>query len=126
MPASSQFVAYLQRVTGTFLTDSALIEKESQSVGQYGEPLHAWQVTDASAVCRLIQGAKATTTPDFVSGAQETMPDLYTLVVEADTELDVNYRVTVNEIVYQVVRLEAELTDKGFRTALVSRQRGAV
>src|SRR5690242_7804430 len=122
---SSQLTAYIRRIAGTFLTDTCLIERESETTGEYGEPVHAWEVTATGVTCRLIKAGQFNTPGGETPGAQETLQDLYRLVVAQTVTLDVDYRVTVNDAVYQVVRLESELTDEGFHAALVSRQRGA-
>ena len=125
MGVSAQTLAYIRRVANAFLTDTCLIERESESVGAYGEPTHAWEVTATDVACRLIQAGQQNVAAAGVTGSQETLPDLYRLVIPRTITLDIDYRVTVNGAVYSVVRLETALTDESSHTALVSRQRGA-
>ena len=106
-----------------WLKDTAKIEVQQSSKGTMNEPLDAWTIVTASVACRVI-GAEQSDAA-FV-GSQETIADMYRLVVPAGTALAANQRVTVTSTgyVYQVVGFINDLTDELFRTAVILRRRG--
>ena len=71
--------------------------------------------------CRLIQAGRWAATSGQTGGA-ETLLFEYRLIVKADVALAIDQRVTVNGLTYDVVRVEAELTDKAFNSALLHRR----
>lgn len=119
MPASSQVVAMMQRVAGTFLTHTCLLEREVSTRGEFGEPIHAWEVTASDVPCRLIMLGQRYGGGVAEAGAAETMKREYRLVVGATVELAVDMRVTVGGVVYDITRIETQLTDEVFQQCVM-------
>lgn len=119
MPASSQVVAMMQRVAGTFMTDTCLIEREVSTTGEYGEPVHAWEVTASDVPCRLIMLGQRYGGGVAEAGAAETMKREYRLEVATTVSLAVDMRVTIDEVVYDITRIETQLTNEVFQQCVI-------
>jgi hypothetical protein len=122
MMVSNRLRGYVRGQVARFLTETCTIEREAVVTGVFGEPVHAWEVVGTNVACRLIRAGQFYTSASAVSGTQETLPAAYKLIVANTIALDVDYRVTISGLVYAVLRLETELTDEGFHTALVGRR----
>lgn len=109
----------MQRVAGTFFTDTCLLERETSTTGEYGEPIHAWEVTASDVPCRLIMLGQRYGGGVAEAGAAETMKREYRLVVGATVSLAVDMRVTIDEVVYDITRIETQLTDEVFQQCVL-------
>lgn len=121
---SSQVLAMMQRVTATFLTETCDIEVEQDSVGQWGQPAHSWQVVATGVACRVITARPMLQSTAGQVGGQEQLVDTYRLIVPAGTALAVNQRVTVNDLTYHIVSLITERTNETDAQAVMVRARG--
>lgn len=119
MPASSQVVAMIKRVAGTFYGDTCTLEREANTTGQYGEPIHAWEVTATDVPCRVIMLGQRYGGGVAEAGSAETMKREYRLVVGATVELAVDMRVTVGGVMYHITRIETQLTDEVFQQCVM-------
>ncbi|MBK9751814.1 MAG: head-tail adaptor protein [Chloroflexi bacterium] len=119
MPASSQVVAMMQRVAAGFFTDTCLLEREVSTTGEYGEPVHAWEVTASDVPCRIIMVGQRYGGGVAEAGAAETMKREYRLVVAATVSLAVDMRVTVGGVTYDITRIETQLTDEVFQQCVI-------
>lgn len=121
MGVSAQTVAMMQRVAGGFLSETCAIEREEDTRGSYGEPVHHWALVASDVACRLIDVPPASSGVAVASGA-ETLKQQYRLIVPVGTTLDADMRVTVSGVVYQVVGIDTALTDRVFRSAVLARR----
>ena len=118
----SWLLGRIQQRVEMFLTDSCLIESETDSMGDFGEPLHTWQSVASNVPCRLIRQSMDQGGAQVV-GSQEALIETYKLIVPGDTALDADQRVTVGGEVYQIVQVVMTLTDTVTRTAIMTRVR---
>lgn len=119
MPAQSQVVAMMQRVAGTFFTDTCLLERETSTTGEYGEPIHAWEVTASDVPCRIILVGQRYGGGVVEAGAAETMKREYRLEVASTVSLAVDMRVTIDGVTYDITRIETQLTDEVFQQCVM-------
>lgn len=112
----------IQRTGAGFLTQRCKIEAETETRGDMGEPLHVWAMVADDVPCRVIQAGQFNAAAVQVVGSQETLPEMYRLALPPETPLDVDQRVTVDGVTYNVVRMETALTDEVFRHALIVRR----
>lgn len=116
-------LARLRGRAAQFLDQRCKIEVETATRGDMGEPVPGWATVADDVPCRVIQAGQFNADAVQNVGARETLPEMYRLALPPETALDVNQRVTVDDIVYNVVRLETALTSEIFRHALIVRRR---
>ena len=119
----AQVVAMLQTVTAKFLTETALIEVETTSVGQWGQPVTLWQTVASEVACRVITATAQTSATAQQVGSQEALVDTYRIIAPYGTAFATNQRVTVGSVVYQVVGLVTDRTDETDTQAILVRAR---
>ena len=114
--------AALRTTTNKWLNDTCKIEAVSTTIGDLGDVIESWAVVSASTDCRVIGAARSDTTS--VEG-QETMTDVFRIVMPAATALEAGQRITVTGLghVYQVSGVITDMTDELFTAAIVVRQR---
>lgn len=115
-----QLQSYLQNSVARFLTQTCQIEAETGAQDQYGSPTHA-EAALTTTPCRLIAAGRwgdATMT----DASKDSMRSEYRLIVGADVALSVDQRVTVDGLLYDVVKIETQLSDRAFRSAVVYRR----
>lgn len=119
---SPQIVAMIRRETANFLTQRAQFQRETTARGEYGEPLHTWEVVASNVPCRLIRLGRRNESGIEEAGGAETMKAEYRLSVPTTTPLAADMRVVVDGLTYGVVRIETQLTDEAFHAAIVNRR----
>jgi hypothetical protein len=111
--------------TGTYLNTSCSIERLGEQVDEGFTPAPQWSIVAQDVSCRVIKaGTQSSSTAKDVLG-QTAIEERYRLIVPHTTELGVKDRVTVSGVIYYVVQLELELTDKAFRSAIIQQMAGA-
>lgn len=105
-----------------FLPERALIEREDVSTGSMGEARSVWVVSAVDVPCRIIRGGETRRDMTSTDGAVEALPETYRLALSRGTAVGVNHRLTVGGNVYQVVGVEAMLTEQVFRMVTVVRR----
>jgi hypothetical protein len=130
---SSQTLAIVNQNVSVMLTDSCTIERESDAVGGMGEPLHEFEVVASDVACRMIRAGARSTGTNNVEGGREALTDRYRLIIPVGVVTDTNGRLIIGAdcrvtmadgTVYEVVDVEAALTDAAFVAAVVTRTRG--
>ncbi len=105
-----------------YLTERCTIERESKTTGTYGEQTRVWTLIAQAVPCRLVIARRSE-----LSGVEtvidgETMASFYRIALPHNTTLSPDDRITVNGAVYGVVRIESELTDRVFLSAILARR----
>lgn len=123
---SQRVLNALKVATAKFLTETCTIEQLANARDRYGNKIpNQWETVASGVACRVIttggQGINRTSSMDV--GSQEAMVETYRLIVPAGTSLDVDYRVTVNSVIYQVVSVLVARTDETDRQAILTRVR---
>ena len=118
----SQVSASIRRITATFLTDTCLLEQETNTRGEYGEPTHDWSITAEDVPCRLILVGQRYGSGIAEAAARETMKHEYRLIVARTVKLSTNMRATINGEVFNITRIETALTDEAFHAAVLQRR----
>lgn len=106
-----------------FLKDSATITQDVITLDQYNGQVHTPQVVGVSVPCRIIMLDRSNVSRAGLVGEQESMRDMYRIVVKQGTNLAVDQQIQVNGLTYNVVNILSELTDEVFESAIVTRQR---
>lgn len=119
MPISSQVRAMIRNTAAAWNTDTCTIERESETRGEFGEPIHAWEVVAVDVPCRVISVGQRYGSGVAEVGAAETMKREYRLSLGLSVELSTDMRVTINDVVYQITRIETQLTDEVFQHAII-------
>ncbi len=114
--------ATLRTKLDKWLNDTCKIEQSSVTIGDLGDVIESWSVVSASTDCRVIGAARSDTAS--VEG-QETMTDVFRIVMPAATALEAGQRITVTGSghVYQVSGVITDMTDELFTAAIAVRQR---
>lgn len=122
---SARTLAKVQENVGVMLTDICTIERETTGTGDMGQELHENEVVATDVPCRLIRAGTRTTGSSNNAGGRESLTDRFRLILPVGTVISTDYRVRMaDETIYQVVDVEAALTDGAFVAAVVTRARG--
>jgi len=107
------------------LTETCTIERETVSVGDMGQSLHEFAEVAADVACRIIRAGTNSTGSSNNDGGREALTDRFRLILPVGTDISTDYRVRMaDESLYQVVDVEAALTDAAFVAAVIVRARG--
>jgi hypothetical protein len=106
-----------------FLKELCTIKRENRGQGAMGEALGGDENVAENVRCRMIKAGQFNDEAAMLAGNKDALQDMYRLSVPYGTDLKTNYRVTLNDLTYDVVRLETELTDEVFHHAIVARRR---
>lgn len=119
--ASLAIMGALLNSVGQFLTDRCTIEQAVTAADAYGGSAQTWTIVRADVPCRVItEGTRAGATAP--TGDRDSLRQSYRLVVGPDVQLGIDQRVTHEGIVYDVVAVQANLTDEVFRSAVIVRR----
>lgn len=122
---SARTMAKVRGNVGATLTDSCTIQRETEGVGAMGEPLHEFEDMASEVACRLIRAGTKTAGTSNVEGGREATTDRYRLILAVGTVISADYRVVMSDgLEYEVVDVEASLTDAAFVAAILVRARG--
>lgn len=121
---SQRVINILKVATARFLTETCDIEKLANARDKYGNKVpNQWETVSSDVACRIITAGTRNQSSSMDVGSQEALVETYRLIVPAGTALDVDYRVTCNGIVYQVVNVLTSRTDETDRQAILTRVR---
>ena len=119
----STILNQLRTTVNRWLTETAIIERQTESRGVYGEQVHDWETVASGVACRVINAGNSNAGNNQQFGNQELMMDRYKIVMPTGTVVDVDYRITVAGRVYDVVAIVDDRTDSTDVQAIVSRVR---
>lgn len=122
MPLNSRARAFLRRVTQDFYVDEAIVKAPTRTVGDAGDVSVGYSA-GAVVQARLISGQRSFTSATVTPGMQESMKDEYRLCVPVGTEIGVDYRVEVDGVEWDVIRIVDGLTDRNEIQAVLTRRR---
>jgi hypothetical protein len=122
---NSAVLAMIRRTADTgFLTDTCTIERPDEAVNSRGQMTSGWALVASDVRCRVVQGGRLNNPAVMDASLREAMDDLYRISVAYGTALERGYRMTLSTgNVFYVVRLETELSDDVFHSAIISRKR---
>jgi hypothetical protein len=122
---SARTLAKVQENVGAMLTDTCTIERETTATGDMGQELHESEVVATDVACRLIRAGLKSTGSSNNAGGIESLLDRYRLILPVGTVISTDYQVRMADgTIFQVVDVEAALTDAAFVAAVVVRSRG--
>jgi hypothetical protein len=122
MPANTRTLAFIKRVTDTFLKDTCTIEKQVDSTDIYGATYPDFVTVDTGVLCRVITAGQGNTPQAQNVGGRESIENATRIICETGTVLDVDYRITTSDgTVWTVVDLEIDRTDENDVQAVVIR-----
>jgi len=119
---SSGTLASIRRRAAGFLSDTCDISRLLATFGKMGESLQEYDNVASSVPCRLVKAGQQSLGLVQVTGAQETLQERYLLAVPHGTSIQPDDRVTHGGVTYDVVTIEAALTDKVFTQAIITRR----
>lgn len=124
MPPSPQSVARIRnRAEAAFLTQYCTIERLIPSAGPFDDG-GTWAIVQTGVPCRVVQQEKPASPESSTIAGQETLPEYYILAIPYDQDIQVDYRVVIDQNIFTVIRLEDELTDKVFKQVVITLQGG--
>lgn len=119
----TQIVAMIRRCTARFLTQTCTVERQKATpTDALGDRSHIWEIVAQNVPCRLIMAGQRTGSAVVERAMQEQMRDEYRLIVARTVALDVDMRVTVAGVTFDVVRIDTALTDEAFHSAILNRR----
>lgn len=122
---SASTLAIVQGNVSAMLTDTCTIERETAANGNMGQSLHEAEVIASGVACRLIRAGLKSTGSSNNDGGREALTDRFRLILPVGTVISTDYRVRMaDDSLYQVVDVEAALTDAAFVAAVIVRSRG--
>lgn len=114
----------LRKATASFLTETCTIEALVNGRDAFGNKVqNQWETVASGVACRVITAGTNRQAAMQDVGTQEAMVETYRLVVPAGTALDIDQRVTVNDVTYQIVSVLVARTDETDRQAVMTRVR---
>lgn len=113
----------LRRVVNQWLDETATIERQTESRGEYGEQVHDWETVATGVQCRVINAGTSNAGNNVQIANQEMLLDNYRVILPFSTVVDVDYRITVGARVYDVLSITDDRTDATDVQAIVSRVR---
>ena len=116
---------YIRQMVRQYLTDACTIEQEQVTVAATGVPSVAWVVVVSNVPCRLIEPRRKSSNEAMPFAGQDSIEEPYRLIVAHDVDLDTDMRVTIDGTVFYIEALDTSLTDRAFRSASITRKRGA-
>ena len=105
-------IKQLRKTTNRWLTETAVIERESNTRGSYGQQIHDWETVASDVACRVITAGTSSSASNQTLSNQEIMIDKYKIVLQAETEVNVDYRITVGGHQYRVIAVMDDRTDE--------------
>lgn len=123
MMVKSATIARIKARVDMFLTETCLIEAQSQASDEYGNPIPGSRVTVASNVsCRIIDLGERLQSQAVIDSDQETIVDTYRLILPAGTAIAKDQIITISGDEYDVVDLITERTDETDVQAVITRK----
>jgi hypothetical protein len=119
---SAQVLAMIKNAAVTTMTDSCTIERAITTLDSYGAPSQTWETSAAGVPCRLIQPGQGNTAQTGTGGDREDIKRSYKLIVGVGVTIEIDYRVTVGSVVYDVIKIETSLTEEAFHSVLMARR----
>lgn len=105
-----------------YLTDRCTIQRETRTTGGYGEQIRVWTLIAQDVPCRMVIARRSDLSGIETVIDGETMAVYSRIALPHDTPLGADDRITVNGAVYSVVRIDSELTDRVFLSAILARR----
>ncbi len=103
------------------LTQTCSIATKDAGTDVYGYPSQDFTVVASDVRCRLLPAGQGTTNEAGQVSNRETITEEYRLILPHDQAIGPDYRVTVDAVEYEVIRLLRFHTDAITREALVVR-----
>lgn len=104
-----QILARERRMLAELLMDQCQISVQSTVVGTMRTQSKMYNPVQ-STVCRMLP-IQRTTSDVVVGGGQESLEQQYKVILPHGTTIDLNYRIAVNGVNYNVVRIDDARTD---------------
>ena len=113
----------LQAVLNAALDKTCTIERQNADRGEFGELLHNWQAVATDVSCRLIDAQVTNNSELQTTGNQEIMLQTARLILPAGTAIDVNYRVIIAGVIYNVIAIVDSRSEAIDTQAVIMRER---
>jgi hypothetical protein len=110
--------AKLAAAAGQYLIDTATIYAQSDEKDAAGAQSSTRQPV-LTTPCRLLSAGKSNQAAVVEAARQETMSEIYRMIVPASVILEVNQRVVVNGGTFEITRIEDKWSNPLFKTALL-------
>lgn len=107
-----------------YLTDTCKVERSQPVSTDFMELVDAWYTVADGVACRAVRAGAGTSQMIEKLGLGQAVGDEYKFAFADSQDLQADDRITHNGKVYDVVRLEDDLSEKFFRHAVVKLRRG--
>lgn len=121
---SAQLLAYMRRTAASFMTDTCTIERVTGGLTEIGTPNTGLTVVATNVPCRVIMnGSGSNSSESGLSGMAESLTETYKIELATTQTVDIDYKITVSGVTYDVIRIETALTDDVFVQVTAIRRR---
>lgn len=112
------------RAQSVYLTSRCLLRVPSLTTNADGTPATAWNVIATSQPCRLIRASLSKSNATAIDEGQVLSVEDYRLVLADSVTLDVGSQAIISNVIYDIVRLDQNLTESFFHHYVIARQYG--
>ncbi len=116
------WTAQIRAISSRWLTDRALIERETVTIGALGDAIREWETVASDVPCRVIIARRSDLSASGIAADREMLTHSCRIVFPAGTSVGVDMRVTVDGEAYHIVRVEDALTDDIFTQVIGVRE----
>lgn len=121
---TAPMLAYMRRVAAGFMTATCTIERVTGGLTEIGTPNTGLTVVASNVPCRVIMsGSGSNSSESGLQGMAETLTETYKIELATTQTVDIDYKITVDGITYDVIRIETALTDDVFTQVTATRRR---
>lgn len=90
---------------------------------ELGSPVQGREIVAENVPCRIVKNKSFSASTATIIGSAEALTETYKIAIPSNYDLDIDYYITSNAITYEVVSIEAALTDGIFAQAIITRHR---
>ena len=112
------------RAQSMYLIDRCLLRVPSITTNADGTPATVWTVIDTSKPCRLIRASLSKSNATAIDEGQVLSTEDYRLALAESVNLEVGSQAVINNVVYDIVRLDQNLSEAFFNHYVIARQYG--
>ena len=106
-----------------WLKDVCTISHDTGTLDELGSVVSGSTIVATNVPCRIIKSKTTSSSTAAIIGGAETLREIYKIAIPTTYQLDVDYQITSGGVTYDVVNIEAALTDGIFTTAIITRHR---
>lgn len=106
-----------------WLKDTCTISRDTGTLDELGSPVSGSTIIATNVPCRIIKSKTISSSTAAIIGGAETLREIYKIAIPTTYQLDIDYQIASGGVTYDVVNIEAALTDGIFTQAIITRHR---